>query len=137
MLKKAALFMWCYQSTPKHKGDRTLEEARARKYAAAAGLEITLSWVLKYSLIDGDPQHRTLGQFIECVKEDPSIEAVLFQSPSLVVRRAPDWPQLLSLFERSVLDVHFFHEEPRETKPISKTRLLNLVEEGALEIPTV
>lgn len=85
---------------------RMAQEKAGREYAEENGLKIARTWEEKgLSRIEN---RCAVRNFVEYVKANPSIQALLFQRPDRLSRRFRDWVELYDFSRKNGRDIRFF-----------------------------
>jgi DNA invertase Pin-like site-specific DNA recombinase len=106
MSEEAVLFVRSATDDESGAASRRAQEQAGREYAQKNGLRIAQVWEAKGK--DHLESRRALRGFVEYVKANPGIQALLFQRPDRLSRRFRDWVELHDFCRKNGRELRFF-----------------------------
>lgn len=104
--QKAVLFVRSSKRAPCGEDSLRTKEKAGRAFARRSGLRIARTWAVGGGTRRED--RRTFRSFLEAVKGDPAIEALLFERPEQMSRRPKDLVTLHDLAHTTGREIRFF-----------------------------
>lgn len=122
MDQKAVLYVRSATDDESGAESRRAQVQAGREFARKNGLEIARMWEDKgRTPLDS---RRALRSFVEYVKTNPSIQALLLERPDRLCRRFRDWVELHEFCRKNSKEVRFFG---RDQGPLNDAMVLEVL----------
>lgn len=121
MDQKAVLYVRSATDDESGAESRRAQKQAGHEFAQKNGFEITRTWEDKgRNPLDS---RRALRSFVEYVKTNPSIQALLLERPDRLSRRFRDWAELHEFCRKNCKELRFFG---RDQSPLNDAMVLEV-----------